>query len=187
MMKRWRSLMVILGAITVTGVGCTRGDGTAADTAPEVEERTFAVKLEPTPLRVGFLTAELADLRVVERVREGSGEVVDPPKLHGQLKLKNTSADRSARLVGGTVEYIGADGNEITPASGRGDTTFSFYSYSERIDPGKDMSQGIEVPFPAAAVNGAGLSELRLELTYVPTPFRTGAATASASLVAQRP
>jgi hypothetical protein len=186
MLSRRLGFLVILGTVTMSGAGCTGGSGTAADTAPAVEERTFALKLTPTPLRVAFLTAELTDLSVVEGVRQGSGEVVEAPKLRGMLKVKNTSKDRTARLVGGTIEYLGAEGHPIALAPGRGDTAFTFYTYSgDRVDPGKDTSQTINVPFPAAAINGEKLAEVRLTLTYIPTPYRTEAATVSASLVAQ--
>lgn len=186
MRKTQHALLAVLGVLAVTGAGCSGGTGTAADTTPRVEERTFALDLTPTPLRLDFLTAELTELSVVERVQQGSGDIVDAPKLRGTLKVKNTSTDRTARLVGGAVEYLDGDGDAIALAPGRGDATFAFYSYSgERVDPGKDTTQTVDVPFPVAALNGDGLAEMRLRLTYIPTPYRTDAATAAASLVAR--
>jgi hypothetical protein len=113
------------------------------------------MKLPPTPMRVDFLTAELMELSVIERVAPGSGEVVEPPRLHGTLRIRNTSSDRTARLVGGAIESVGTDGRRIPLGSGRADTAFTFYSYSgDRVDPGEDTSQTIDIPFPAAALKG---------------------------------
>jgi hypothetical protein len=186
MRNKQRVMLGVLGVIAVTGAGCSGGNGTAADTSPQVEERTFALDLASTPLRLDFLTAELTELSVVERVRKGSREVVAAPTLRGMLKVKNTSSDRTARLVGGAVEYLDADGDPIALAPGRGDAAFTFYSYSgERVDPGKDTTQTIDVPFPVAALNGDEFAEMRLRLTYIPTPYRTDAATVTATLVAR--
>lgn len=185
-LKRQLAVLAITGGIAVIAAGCSDRAGTAADAASAVEARTFSVKLAPTSMRLDFLTAELSELNVVERVDNDSGEIVAPATLRGMLKVKNTSSDQTARLVGGSIEYIGASGDRIAVAPGRGGTGFTFYSYSgERVDPGKDTSQTIDVPFPASALNGAGLAEVRLRLTYIPTPYRTDAATAAASLTAQ--
>ncbi|MBI1735498.1 MAG: hypothetical protein HYR51_10020 [Candidatus Rokubacteria bacterium] len=182
MLKQRLAVLVIVAGLAAIAAGCTGGDGTA-DGASAVKERSFVVKLAPTPLRVGFLTAELSNVSVVERVREGSGEVVEPAQLRGTLKVKNMSEDQTARLVGGTLRYLGADGRTIALAAGREAPTFTFYSYGDRVDPGKETSLGLDVPFPAAAMNGAGLDDLRLELSYIPTPYRTEAATVAATLV----
>lgn len=182
MEKRRIVLLVTAGAVANGIAGCSGRNEPVAET-PSAEVRTFALKRAPTPLRVDFLTAELTGSTVIESVAPGSGEVIEPPRLRGTLRLKNTSTDRTARLVGGAIEYLGPDGDPIPLASGRAETGFTFHSYSgERVDPGKDTSQTIDIPFPAAALDGTGLSEMRLRLTYIPTPYRTDVATTSASV-----
>lgn len=176
-------ILTIITAVAVAAGGCTGSNGTA-DNAPKITERTFAVDVGETPVRVGFLSALLTNVSVMERVQEGSGEVVDPPKLRGTLKIKNTSEDRTARLVGGRLRYLGPDGKAIALAAGREAPTFTFYSYGDRIDPGKETSLSLDVPFPAAAVKDTALGDMQLELTYVPTPFVTEAATIPTTLAA---
>ena len=178
-------ILALVSAFVVAAGGCTGGGGGTAESTPEITERTFALKLQTTPVEVGFLAAELSNLTVVERVREGSGEVVDPPELRGTLKVKNVSEDRTARLIGGRLRYLGRDGRAITLAEGRNAPTFTFYSYGDRVDPGKETSLTLDVPFPAAAMKDAALDDMQLELSYVPTPFVTEAATMPATLVAR--
>lgn len=43
---------------------------------------------------------------------------------------------------------------------------------TNRLDPGKHISQVIEVPFPAAALKAKGLREVSLELTFLPGPYQ---------------
>lgn len=187
MLKRRVVFLGVAGVVALGGAGCTRGGETTAKAVAEIEERTYAVQLAPTALRIDFLAAELTGLQVVERVRRGSGEVVDKPMLRGTLRVKNTSDDRAVRIVSGALEYLGADGRPIALPADRGGSTFTFYAYSggDRIDPGKELSQSIDVAFPSAAVNGASLAEVRLGLTYLPTPYRRETATVPASLVAK--
>ncbi|MGH7339987.1 MAG: hypothetical protein ACREKH_05800, partial [Candidatus Rokuibacteriota bacterium] len=87
-----------------------------------------------------------------------------------------TSEDVAVRLVGGEITYFGTDGKPI--ALGRaGTTAFTFSVYSnERLDPGKGIHHRLDVPFPAAAFEG-GLSRLKIDLDYLPMPYREGTVT----------
>ncbi|OGB95904.1 MAG: hypothetical protein A3G35_00795 [candidate division NC10 bacterium RIFCSPLOWO2_12_FULL_66_18] len=123
-------------------------------------------------VKASFLTGELRDMTVQERVEQGTGKVVDPPKLRATLKLKNTSENQAVRPVSGTIEYVDAEGKPIRLAENRGDVTFKFSSYQERLDPGMEVTQNIEVPFPAAALKEQKLRDIRLELAYIPTPYK---------------
>ena len=182
MLKQPLSVLAMITALGLTATGCTGGSG-QDDPAAAVKTRTFGVNVATTPLRLGFLAAEFSNLSVVDEVREASGEVVAPPKLRGTLKVKNVSEDRAARLVSGTVRYLGRDGRTIALASGREAPTFTFYSYGDRVDPGKETTVSIDVPFPAAAMKATPLDDLQLELTYVPTPFVREAVTTPATIV----
>jgi hypothetical protein len=140
---------------------------------PRIEAKTFTVKPATLPVRIGVLSGQLMDLTVLERVNVKTGEVVYAPQLRGTIHLKNTSSDQAVRLVNGQVEYLAAGGARIGLASDRGDTSFRFYSSShERLDPGMEVTQSLEVPFPAAALKGDTLAEVRLNVRYIATPYR---------------
>jgi len=159
------------GLLAAGLAACGQKDEQAS--APQVEERTIAVTPATASVKASFLTGELQDMKVTERVEKGSGKVVDPPKLWATLKLKNTSESQAARLIVGKIEYADAEGKVIPLAEGRGDTSFKFYSYqTERLDPGMETTARIEVPFPAAALKDKKLRDIRLELTYIPTPYK---------------
>src|SRR5262249_30099628 len=123
----------------------------------------------------------LKDLKVVERVEPGTDHVADPPTLRGTLTLKNTSEDQSAQLVAAKIEYLDSAGQVITPA--RSDTTVSLSSYqSERLDPGAETSRDVDVPFPSAALRAKSLAEVRVDVVYLPTPYRAESVKAAVRL-----
>ncbi|MBI4608250.1 MAG: hypothetical protein HY726_04500 [Candidatus Rokubacteria bacterium] len=163
MMLRWGAVALALGL-----TGCAQQQATS----PSIEAKTFALKPATASVKVSFLTGELKDLKVIERVEQGTGRVVDPPKLRATLTLKNPTSDQAARLISARIRYADVDGKPIPLADGRGDTSFKFYGYQERLDPGMEASQDIEVPFPAAALEEKKLGDIRLELSYIPTPYR---------------
>jgi hypothetical protein len=170
----WRPVTAILAAALMsaglTFLGCSKEP--TAET-PRIEEKTFAFKPAAVAVRVGVLAGELTDLSVVQRVNAATGEVVYAPQLRGNLKLKNTSPDEALRLLNGHVEYLDASGASIALPPDRADTTFRFYAYAtERLDPGAEITHRVDVPFPAAALNGKTLRELRLSVTYLPAPYR---------------
>jgi hypothetical protein len=143
-----------------------------AQSVPVVQDKTFAVTPATASVKAAFLTGQLQGLQVTERVEQGTGKVVDLPKLRATLKLKNDSQDRTARLVSGKIEYLDAEGKPIPLAEGRADTSFKFSSYApDRLDPGMETSQDIEVPFPAAALKAGNLHNLRVKLFYIPSAY----------------
>jgi hypothetical protein len=97
---------------------------------------------------------------------------VDPPVLRATLKLTNTSLDTAVRPVGGKVEYVDTEGKTIALAKELGEPTFTYHSYQERLDPGMEVSQTIDLAFPAAALKEKKLQEIRMELAYLPTPYK---------------
>lgn len=167
-------------AVAISITACTRQEQAAA---PSIELKTFALKPASAPVKIAFLTGELKDLKVTERVEQGSGTAVEPPRLRATLKVKNVSPDQAIRLISGRIEYADAAGNAIQLAEGRGGASFKFYAYQQdRLDPGMETSQDIDVPFPAAALKEKKLGDIRLELSYIPTAYRIEAAKIPLSL-----
>jgi hypothetical protein len=169
-------------AILALGIGACSQQQQASDT-PQIEEKTFAVKPATSTLRVGFLTGELTDVKVVESVNQQTGEVVQAPRVRGTLKLKNPTADQTARLISGSLEFLDADGNPIPVAAGREAPSFTFYAYSgDRLDPGMETSHTLDVSFPAAGLDRQRLADIRVKVTYIPDPYRAESATVPVAL-----
>lgn len=175
MIRRYagRALVWVGAGLVAAGlVACSQQDQQASTSPSQVVDRNFSLTPASAMVKASFLTGELRDMTVQERVEQGTGKVVDPPKLRATLKLKNTSENQAVRPVSGTIEYVDAEGKPIRLAENRGDATFKFSSYQERLDPGMEVTQNIEVPFPVEAIKGKKLRDIRLELAYIPTPYK---------------
>ncbi len=134
-------------------------------------QKSIAVKPSIIFLKASFLTGEVNGLKVVEQVDRGSGAVVGAPMLEGTLTVSNDSKNHAARLLGGKVTYLDAAGKPIKESN----TTFSFTEIpTNRLDPGMQTSQVIEVPFPSSALAAHTLGEISLELTFIPITLQHG-------------
>jgi uncharacterized membrane protein YeaQ/YmgE (transglycosylase-associated protein family) len=145
----------------------------AAVAAP-IEDKTYAVMPPSVKVKAGIVTGEVTDMKVAERVEKGSDRIVTAAKLTGMLKLKNTSANQTVRLLEGKLRYIDAKGQPIMLEDARTEPAFKFSAYgsSDRLDPGQEAIQSLDVEFPAAALKPNSLKEIRLEFAYIPSPYR---------------
>ena len=142
-----------------------------AATAAVIEDKTYTVTPASVTVKAGIVTGEVTDMKVTERVEQGSGRVSSPAKLTGTLKLKNTSVNQTVRLVAGKVQYIDAQGRPIKLEEARTEPTLKFSTYSDRLDPGQEATESLDVDFPAEALKAKKLKEIRLELAYIPSPY----------------
>ena len=144
----------------------------AAVAAP-IEEKTYAVTPATLKVKAGIITGEVTEMKVAERIEKGSDRIVTAAKLTGTLKLKNTSANQTVRLLEGKLLYIDAQGQPIKLEDARTEPTFKFNAYgSERLDPGQEAIQSLDVEFPAEALKAKKLKEIRLEFAYIPSSYR---------------
>jgi hypothetical protein len=152
--------------------GCTQKSTPAA---AAINDKVYTVSPDSVKATAGIVTGEITDMKVTERVEEGSGRVAEPARLTGKLALKNVSADQTVRLIGGRILYIDAQGRPIKLEENRTEPTIkipSSYNSSERLDPGQDATQSVDAEFPVEALKAKRLKEIRLELSYIPSPFR---------------
>lgn len=138
-----------------------------------IEEQTYVVTPSSVRVRIGIVAGEITDMRVTERIEKSSGRVVSPPKLTGTLRLANTSETHSARLVAAKIQYLDDQWRPILLGDSRTDASFKFTACgSERLDPGQEAVQPVDVAFPAEALEARKLMGLRVEIAYVPSPYR---------------
>jgi len=106
-----------------------------AATAAVIEDKTYTVTPAAMTLKAGIVTGEVTELKVMERVEKGSDRVVTPAKLTATLKLKNTSADQTVRLVAGKILYIDVHGQPIALENARTEPALKFSTYgNERLE-----------------------------------------------------
>ena len=153
-------------------LGCTPQP---ASKSAAVNDKVYAVTPAGLTVKGSLLSGALTEMKVVERVEEGSGRIDQPARLTGKLVLTNGSKDQSVRLVGGRVLYIDMQGRPIPLEDKRTEPTLKVsqsYGSQERLDPGQDASQPVEADFPAEALKMKRLKEIRLELLYIPSAYR---------------
>jgi hypothetical protein len=168
-MSKWIGVTILAAGVAMT-FGCSQGP---SGTAAVIEDKTYTVTPASVTVKAGIVTGEVTEMKVTERVEKSSGRVVSPAKLTGTLKLKNTSANQTVRLVAGKILYIDAQGQPIKLEAARPEPTVKFAMYGkEQLDPGQDATQSLDVEFPAEALKAKKLKEIRLELAYIPSPYR---------------
>jgi hypothetical protein len=123
--------------------------------------------------KAGIVTGQVTEMKVAERVEKGSDRIVTAAKLTGVLRLRNTSANQTVRLLEGKLRYIDAQGQTIKLEDSRAEPTFKFATLgSERLDPGQEAIQSLDVEFPAEALKANKLKEIRLDFAYIPSSYR---------------
>jgi hypothetical protein len=138
-----------------------------------VADKVYPVTPSSITVKTGMITGEVIELKVTERVEKGTERVVSPARLTGKLRLENTSANRTVRLVEGKLLFMDAHGQRIKLDATHADPIVKFTTYgNERLDPGQDASQTLDVEFPVEALKANRLKEIRLELAYISSPFR---------------
>lgn len=169
MLIRFAIGSAVLAAMTV---GCT-----PSPQAPKavINDKTYAIAPGEITAKGSVLSGALTEMKVVERVEDGSGRIDTPARLTGKLVLTNMSKDQSVRLLGGKLLYVDMQGNLIPLEDKRTEPTLkvsSSYGSQERLDPGQDATQPVEAEFPVQALNGKRLKEIRLELQYIPSAYK---------------
>jgi len=169
-MWKWVGVTITATAVAAMTLGCSQQP---SGTAAVIEDKIYTVTPPSVNGKAGIPAGEVTEMKVTERVEKGSGRLVSPAKLTGTLKLKNSSKDQAVRLVGGKIQYIDAQGQPIKLEETRTEPTIKFATYgAERLDPGQDATQSVDVDFPAEALKVKKLKEIRLELTYIPSPYK---------------
>src|SRR2546429_6037614 len=107
-MSKWMGLTILAAGVAMI-LGCSQQP---SGTAAIIEDKTYTVTPASVTVKARIVTGEVTEMKVTERVAQGSDRVVSPAKLTGTLKLKNTSTNQTVRLVAGKILYIDAQGQE---------------------------------------------------------------------------
>jgi hypothetical protein len=174
--------VVMIGGIAAVTFGCGQ-----KPTLPQavIEDKVYSVTPDKVKVTAGIVNGEVTELKVMERVEQGTARVDTAAKLSGKLKLTNSSADQTVRLLGGRIIFIDAQGQVIKLEEARTEPTLKFAAMSnsvDRLDPGQDLTQSIDVDFPAGALKAGKLKEIRIELAYIPSAYKLQTANFSVSI-----
>ena len=134
-----------------------------------IEDKVYPVTPPSMTVKTGMITGEVIELKVTERVEKGSERVVSPARLTGKLRLENTSANRTVRLVEGKLLFIDAQGQRIKLDAARTDPIVKFSTYgNERLD--SAAMRAIDI---GARTYGSVKSILANNLDRRPSPKRS--------------
>jgi len=176
-------IVMVAAAVAATAFGCAQKPST---TAAVIEDKVYSVSPDQVQVKTGIVTGEVTEMKVTERVEQGTGRVDTAAKLTGKLKLTNSSTDQTVRMLGGKIIYIDDQGQVIKIEEARTEPALkfpsSFNSGADRLDPGQDATQTLEVDFPAAALKSKKLKEIRLELAYIPSSYKMQTANFNVSI-----
>jgi uncharacterized membrane protein YeaQ/YmgE (transglycosylase-associated protein family) len=169
----WRGGLVAAVVAVVAWMTLAPASQPAA-TAAVINEKTYTVTPAAMKVKAGIVTGDVTNMKVTEQVEQGSGRVVSAAKLSALITLKNSSENQTVRLVSGTIKYIDAAGQPIKLEDGRTTPALKFATYgsSDQLDPGQEAIQSLDVDFPAEALKAQKLKEIRLDLVYIPSPYR---------------
>src|SRR5260370_36593700 len=109
-MSKWTGLTTLVTVVAMMSFGCAQGPSAARAT---VEDKTYPVTPASVTVKTGILTGEVTELKGTERVEKGSDRVVSAAKVTVTLRLKNTSANQSVRLVRAMIWYTEANGGSF--------------------------------------------------------------------------
>jgi hypothetical protein len=162
---------MIAAALAALLGGCSQPPATKV---ADIKDRDYAVNPATVTVKAGILSGVMSEMKVSERVEDGSGRIDTPARLTGKLVLKNVSADQTVHLVGGKVVYMDMQGKPIPLEDNRAEPTLkvSTYNSQDRIDPGQEAMQTVEAEFPAAALQAKRLKDIRVELLYIPSAYK---------------
>jgi hypothetical protein len=166
------SVLAVVAAVAAMSLGCSPQSSAVAAV---VKDKVYSVTPASIKVKAGIVSGEVTEMKVIERIEEGSGRIAAPARLTGKLVIKNVSTDQTVRLVGGKITYIDAQGNPIKLEDSRTEPTLagsSSYNSSDRLDPGQDSTQALDAEFPVAALKAKKLKDIRLELSYIPSLFK---------------
>lgn len=170
-----RTQSISLAALAVAAISLAGCSQSPATPTAVINDKFYAVVPDALTVRTKIVSAEVTEMKVMERVEAGSGKVTTPAKLTGKLVLKNLSGDQSVRLVGGKIVYIDVQGKPIALEDNRTAPLLSMSSggsSEQRLDPGQDSTQSIDAEFPVEALKAKRLKDIRLELSYIPTAYQ---------------
>jgi len=166
------SLMVMSAAVAAMAAGCSPQSSAVA---AAITEKVYVVTPDALKVKAGIVSGDLTEMKVMERVEQGSGKVATPAKLTGKLVLRNVSADQTVRLIGGKILYIDSQGQPIKLDDNRTEPTIriaSSYGSSDRLDPGQDATHMLDAEFPVEALKAKKLREIRVDLAYIPSAYK---------------
>jgi hypothetical protein len=167
-MQTTRTIVLAVTTATLVFVLSACGGGQKVE-APQQE--TLEKNLVPAKaqLKGANFSVDITDLKVAMIVDPGSKEIVETPKLQGNMKIVNLS-ENIIDIQGISLGYKDEAGQTIPFKSG--EKTAKLTSYFKTIKPNETAEGSIDTTIPRAAVQKKALGKILIEMVYVPSPVK---------------
>ena len=165
-MRNKKILAVVALSLIVGLVGCTKEQTAAAPKQESVEKNLVPPKAEAVGQN---FSVQLTDLKVASTIDAASKEIVETPKLSGNIKITNKS-ENILDIQGVTLEYLDNAGKPVPFSSGEKISKVS--SFWKAIQPGETFDGSIDATIPRAAVKEKALGKIEISMVYVPSPLK---------------
>src|SRR4030042_1142765 len=145
--------------------GCTK-EGKKVE-APTQEQITKNLVPPKTEVKGPAFLVELSDVKTVITVNIASKEIIETPKLNGNIKITNISKD-VLDIQAVTLEYLDEAGKPIGFSSG--EKIAKVYPFWKALKP-EEVAQGaLDATIPRMAVKEKALGKIEINVVYVPSP-----------------
>jgi len=163
-----KKIFVILLALSLSigFISCAKERKVEAPTQEQITKNLVPPRVEVTG--PAFLV-ELSDLKAVMTVNIASKEIVETPKLNGNIKITNKSKD-ILDIQAVTLEYLDEAGKPIAFSSGEKVAKVS--AFLKALKPEEFFEGSLDVTIPKKAVKEKALEKIEINLVYVPSPLK---------------
>jgi hypothetical protein len=165
-MRTTKILVFLALSLTIGLLGCTKEQKVEGPKQERIEKSLVPPKVEVTGQN---FSVNLSDLKVAMTVDATSKEIVETPKLSGNIKITNRSQN-ILDIQGVTLEYLDEAGKSIAFSSGEKISKVS--SYWKVIKPGEVFEGSVDATIPKAAVKEKALGKIEISAVYVPSPLK---------------
>ena len=159
-------IVLLALSLSVGFIGCAKERKVEA---PTQEQITKNLAPSRTELKGSAFLVEISDLRAVMTVNIASKEIVDTPKLDGNIKITNKSKDiLDVQAV--TLEYLDEAGKPIPYKSE--EKIEKVRSFWKALQPEGITEGSLDVTIPRNAIKEKSLKKIEVNLVYVPSPLK---------------
>jgi len=157
---------LLLALILMGFIGCAKEQKVEAPTSEEITKNLVPPKTE---VKGPAFLVELSDMKTVMTTNIASKEIIETPKLNGNIKITNKSKD-ILDIQAVTLEYLDEAGKPIAFSSG--EKVAKVYPFWKALKPEEIVEGSLDVTIPRKAIKEKALGKIEINVVYVPSPLK---------------
>ena len=161
-----KKIMVLLACLTLGFMSCSKEQKVETPTQEQITKNLVPPKTE---VKGTAFLVELSDMKTVMTVNIASKEIVETPKLNGNIKITNKSND-ILDIQAVTLEYLDEASKPIAFSSG--EKVAKVYSFWKALKPEEVVQGTLDATIPRKAIKEKALGKIEINVVYVPSPLK---------------